>query len=227
MRVRDTDPQAAREIARAVTQAYKDFRLSVRTVPEIDNFFQERIEEVRAQLEDWEERRVGFMAEESISKIDDERYSIMQVKEQAEKDLTEVNEDLAADEARGRAPARHAGAGQGGSLPGDLRLLRDREERRRGGPADPQGAGQPSQRAVRRAGPLPGEPSGGPAAGRPGLATGAAADPGGGQLSPSRRGPGGGAPRRGPTPCAAASSTATASSPRSRRRRLASRPSTG
>jgi uncharacterized protein involved in exopolysaccharide biosynthesis len=100
LKVRDPDPQAAREIARAVTQAYKDFRLSVRTVPEIDTFFQERIEEVRTQIEDWEERRVGFMAEESISKIDEQRYSIMQVKEAAEKDLTGANADLAVDESR-------------------------------------------------------------------------------------------------------------------------------
>jgi polysaccharide biosynthesis transport protein len=100
VKVRDPDPQAAREIARSVTQAYKDFRLTVRTVPEIDTFFQERIEEVRAQIEDWEERRVGFMAEESIAKIQDQRYSVIQVKEQAEKDLTGVNENLAADESR-------------------------------------------------------------------------------------------------------------------------------
>jgi uncharacterized protein involved in exopolysaccharide biosynthesis len=100
VRVRDADPQAAREIARSVTQAYKEFRLSVRTVPEIDTFFQERIEEVRAQIEDWEERRVGFMAEESISKIDDERSSLLAVKGQAEMDLTRVNQDLAADESR-------------------------------------------------------------------------------------------------------------------------------
>ncbi len=100
VKVRDADPQAAKEIARAITQAYKDFRLSVRTVPEIDTFFRERIEEVRAQIEDWEERRVGYMAEESISKIDEQRYSTMQVKEAAEKDLTRASEDLAADEAR-------------------------------------------------------------------------------------------------------------------------------
>jgi uncharacterized protein involved in exopolysaccharide biosynthesis len=100
LKVRDPDPQAAREIARAVTQAYKEFRLSVRTVPEIDVFFQERIEEVRAQLEDWEERRVGFMAEESITKIDDERRSMITVKEQAELNLTRVNEEVAAEESR-------------------------------------------------------------------------------------------------------------------------------
>lgn len=100
VRVRDADPQAAREIARSVTQAYKDFRISVRSVPEIDMFFQERIEEVRAQIEDWEERRVGFMAEESISKIEDQRQSVMQVKEQAEKGVTQATEDLAAEESR-------------------------------------------------------------------------------------------------------------------------------
>lgn len=100
VKVRDPDPQAAREIARAITQAYKEFRLSVRTVPEIDNFFLERIEEVRAQLEDWEERRAGFMSEESISIISDERSSLIQVKQQAEQDLTKVNENLAAEQAR-------------------------------------------------------------------------------------------------------------------------------
>jgi len=101
VKVRDSDPQAAREVARSVTQAYKEFRLSVRTVPEIDTFFQERIEEVRAQIEDWEERRVGFMAEESISKIDDQRSSIMSVKGQAEMELTQASQDLAAEESRG------------------------------------------------------------------------------------------------------------------------------
>jgi uncharacterized protein involved in exopolysaccharide biosynthesis len=100
VKVRHSDPRAAREIARSVTQAYKEFRLSVRTVPEIDTFFQERIEEVRAQIEDWEERRVGFMTEESISKIDDQRSSILQVKQQAEMDLNGANENLAADESR-------------------------------------------------------------------------------------------------------------------------------
>jgi uncharacterized protein involved in exopolysaccharide biosynthesis len=98
--VRDPDPVAAREIARAITQAYKDFRLSVRTVPEIDNFFQERIEEVREQLDDWEERRASFMSEESISKISDERSSLILVKQQAEQDLNRVTEDLAGEQAR-------------------------------------------------------------------------------------------------------------------------------
>jgi polysaccharide biosynthesis transport protein len=98
--VRDHDPKAAQEIARGVTQAYRDFRLSVRTVPEIDNYFQERIEEVREQLEDWEERRAGFMNEESISQISDERASLLQVKQEAEKDLARVNEALAGDQAR-------------------------------------------------------------------------------------------------------------------------------
>jgi succinoglycan biosynthesis transport protein ExoP len=44
---------------------------------------------------------VGFMAEESISKIDDQRSSIMSVKGQAEMELTQASQDLAAEESRG------------------------------------------------------------------------------------------------------------------------------
>ncbi len=100
VRVRDRDPVAAREIARAVTQAYASFRLNVRTVPEIDAFFREEIESVRAQLEDWEQRRADFMNEESVSRLSDDRYSLVQVKEESEKALNRVREDLAADNAK-------------------------------------------------------------------------------------------------------------------------------
>jgi len=100
LRVRDRDAVSAKEIARAISQAYTNFRLSVRTVPEIDAFFREEIESVRAQLEDWEQRRADFMSEESVSRLSEERYSVIQIREQAEKDLNGVREDLAADQAR-------------------------------------------------------------------------------------------------------------------------------
>jgi uncharacterized protein involved in exopolysaccharide biosynthesis len=81
VKVKDPDPTAAREIARAITQAYSNFRLNVRTVPEIDAFFRDQIETVRQQLEDWEQRRADFMNEEAVSRIPDERVSLIQVKE--------------------------------------------------------------------------------------------------------------------------------------------------
>jgi uncharacterized protein involved in exopolysaccharide biosynthesis len=100
VKVKDPDPTAAREIARAITQAYSNFRLNVRTVPEIDAFFRDQIETVRQQLEDWEQRRADFMNEEAVSRIPDERVSLIQVKEQAEKDLNTLRQNLAADQAR-------------------------------------------------------------------------------------------------------------------------------
>ncbi len=100
VKVRDRDPDAAREIARAVTQAYTSFRLNVRTVPEIDAFFREEIEGVRAQLEEAEQRRAEFMNEESVSRLQEERYSLIQVREEAEKDLVRIRQNLAAERAR-------------------------------------------------------------------------------------------------------------------------------
>ena len=100
IKVRDRDQAAAREISRAITQAYTSFRLNVRTVPEIYAFFREEIEGVRGQLEDWEQRRADFMNEESVARLPEERASLIKVKEQAELDLNRVREALAADQAR-------------------------------------------------------------------------------------------------------------------------------
>jgi len=94
------DPGAAREGCRAVTQAYADFRQQVRAVPEVDKFFREEIEDLRLQLEDWQQKRADFMAEEDVVRIPEERSNLLTLRQQTELRLNEVRADLAEDEAR-------------------------------------------------------------------------------------------------------------------------------
>jgi len=100
LRSKNTDPIAAQQIARAVTQAYTDFRLNVRGVPELDAFFREEIEGLRVQLEEWEQRRADFMNEESVARLDIERNSMIALRQQTEFSLANLRSELAGAEAR-------------------------------------------------------------------------------------------------------------------------------
>jgi polysaccharide biosynthesis transport protein len=100
LRARDRDRMAAQEITRAMTQAYTNFRLSVRTVPELEAYFREEIESVKDQLEDWEQRRADYMNEESVSGIPEERRSLFNVRQEVEIALNDVRGGLAEEQAR-------------------------------------------------------------------------------------------------------------------------------
>ncbi|MEZ4649164.1 MAG: hypothetical protein R3E97_10350 [Candidatus Eisenbacteria bacterium] len=84
------DPKAARIGCSAITQAYGDFRLRVRAVPQVDAFFREEIENLREQLDEWEQERAKFMNEESVVKIPDERLNLLDVRKTTEVDLARV-----------------------------------------------------------------------------------------------------------------------------------------
>ncbi len=98
---RDPDPKAAQEGCRAVTEAYEDFRLQVRAVPAVEEFFDEEINSVRDQLDDWEQERARFMNEESVVRIQDERLNLLAIRQTAEVDLARIRAELAEVEAKG------------------------------------------------------------------------------------------------------------------------------
>ncbi|MBK8231453.1 MAG: hypothetical protein IT349_13615 [Candidatus Eisenbacteria bacterium] len=100
IKYQDLDPIASRDGCRAITQAYSEFRQQVRAVPEVDKFFREEIEDLRLQLEDWEQRRADFMAEESVVRISEERSSLIEVRRSTELKLNDVRADLASEEAK-------------------------------------------------------------------------------------------------------------------------------
>lgn len=100
LRSRHPDKDASQQIARAVVQAYSSFRLNVRSVPELETYFREEIDAVREQLEDWEQRRADFMSEESVSRIQDERLSMIEIRRDTEMDLNRIRTSLAAEQAR-------------------------------------------------------------------------------------------------------------------------------
>ncbi len=100
IRARSADPRTSQETVRAVAQAYSDFRRSVRGVPELEAYFREEIETVRRRLEDWDQRRADYMNAEAFSRINDERYNLLEVRRSAEIDLGRVRTDLAAEQAR-------------------------------------------------------------------------------------------------------------------------------
>ncbi len=99
IQARSADPRAAQEVARAVTKAYSDFRLNVRTVPELDSFFREEMEEVRGQLDDWEKRRADFMNAESVSGLAEERTSAIDIRRSTEVELNSLRATMASDQA--------------------------------------------------------------------------------------------------------------------------------
>ncbi|MCA9727919.1 MAG: hypothetical protein KC729_09575 [Candidatus Eisenbacteria bacterium] len=92
---RNTDKKAAQETCRAVTQAYTDFRLRVRSVPEVEEFFRQQIESLREQLDEWEQERANFMNEESVVRIQDERLNLLAIRQSAEVDLNRVRAEIA------------------------------------------------------------------------------------------------------------------------------------
>jgi uncharacterized protein involved in exopolysaccharide biosynthesis len=100
IKYRSPEKLAAQEGTRALTQAYVNFRLSVRSVPELEAYFRDEIEGVKDQLEDWEQKRADFMNEESVSRIPDERNSLLIVRQNADVDLGRVRESLAEAQAR-------------------------------------------------------------------------------------------------------------------------------
>lgn len=89
------DRKAAQESCRAVTQAYADFRLRVRSVPEVEEFFRQQIESMREQLDEWEQERAAFMNEEAVVRIPDERLNLLSIRQQAETDLSRLRAELA------------------------------------------------------------------------------------------------------------------------------------
>ena len=69
---RSESPRSARIGARVITQAYADFRLRIRAVPEVEEFFRSEIETLREELDEWGMRRAQFMNEESVVRIADD-----------------------------------------------------------------------------------------------------------------------------------------------------------
>lgn len=94
------DPKAAEAGCRAITHAYSDFRLRVRAVPQVEDFFREEIESLREQLDEWEQERARFMNEESVVQIPDERLNLLNIRQATEVDLARVRASLAETEAK-------------------------------------------------------------------------------------------------------------------------------
>ena len=97
---KDADPKAAQIGCRAITQSYTDFRLKVRAVPQVEQFFREEIEGLREQLDEWEQERARFMNEESVVQIPDERLNLLSLRQSTEVDLSRVRASLAEADAR-------------------------------------------------------------------------------------------------------------------------------
>jgi len=97
---RSSDPVTAQEGAAAVTRAYTDFRLQVRGVPLVDEFFREEISGLREQLDEWEQERAQFMNDESVVRISDERINLLAIRQQADVDLNRTRATLAEQEAK-------------------------------------------------------------------------------------------------------------------------------
>jgi uncharacterized protein involved in exopolysaccharide biosynthesis len=71
------DPVTSQEALRALTRAYMDWRAEQRSVPYVESFFQDEMDSVRERLEDWEQRRADFMAEEGIVNPRSERDNLL------------------------------------------------------------------------------------------------------------------------------------------------------
>jgi uncharacterized protein involved in exopolysaccharide biosynthesis len=92
---RALDPEAARHVTQALTQAYMDFRHQTRGGPEVEKYLQEQLEQVEARLQEWEERRADFMTEESITSPKDERFFLLQERKDAQEELVKVQSAIA------------------------------------------------------------------------------------------------------------------------------------
>lgn len=97
---RSHDAKSARLGARAITEAYAAFRLRVRSVPEVEEFFRQEIENLREELDDWEQRKAAFMNEEDVVQIPDERGNLLAIRQQAEVDLTRLRASIAEEQAK-------------------------------------------------------------------------------------------------------------------------------
>lgn len=109
------DPKAAQIGCRLITQAYTDFRLRVRAVPQVEQFFREEIESLREQLDEWEQERARFMNEESVVQIPDERLNLLSLRQSTELDLSRVRATLAETNAKAEILRSRLRSGVGGS----------------------------------------------------------------------------------------------------------------
>ncbi|MBD3334543.1 MAG: hypothetical protein GF355_03420 [Candidatus Eisenbacteria bacterium] len=92
---RSLDPREARQITHALTRAYMDFRHQTRGTPELEGYFREQIEQLEEQMAEWERRRTEFMEENSVVSPEDERFFLLQEKNEIQSGLTDLRRRIA------------------------------------------------------------------------------------------------------------------------------------
>ncbi len=91
---RDPDPEIARAVVRALTQAYKEFRTLERRV-DPTGFLQQEIEQIAEEITEWERRRADFLVREGAVQINEERSNLIISRRTIESDLAGMRAQVA------------------------------------------------------------------------------------------------------------------------------------
>ncbi len=91
---KDSDPRFVKMAVQALTQAYKEFRTSSRgTDP--TGFLQEEIEDLRKEIDEWEEKRAQLLKREQAVQLPDERQFLLSTRRNIETELAAARADVA------------------------------------------------------------------------------------------------------------------------------------
>jgi uncharacterized protein involved in exopolysaccharide biosynthesis len=96
----DLNPQVARLGCQAMTLAFRDHYVKHKAPPELEDFFVNQINDVRSELEHWQNERNEFLKKEKFfGMLDESRYLLGQIGTM-ETDLVDIESDISVQSAR-------------------------------------------------------------------------------------------------------------------------------
>jgi succinoglycan biosynthesis transport protein ExoP len=94
------DRPTARQAADALTQAYIDFNIDAREVPQFQEFFDTEVGKIEGEIKMWEAQRREFKESRGISDVDDDRRWLFDQKRLRQNEYNDLSDQIAEEEAR-------------------------------------------------------------------------------------------------------------------------------
>jgi len=95
---RGRNPEAVQAVVQALTHSYREFRTESTIDP--TGFLQQELQELEAEISEWERKRADFLGEEGAVQLPDERQNLLHTKRDIELNLAGIRSEAAARRAR-------------------------------------------------------------------------------------------------------------------------------
>jgi succinoglycan biosynthesis transport protein ExoP len=92
------DPVFCEGVVNAIVTAYRQYYTTIRTPPEMDDFFSQEIQRLKEEIEYWRDRKERALKEWNIVDITDQRRSLLDRSESYQRELDKVVQDRLAKE---------------------------------------------------------------------------------------------------------------------------------